>query len=125
MVRRVYSLLLMLACVFAPVGPALAGMLAVDSDACCCATSCACAPMTGCAPAPSSSQRAAPSVGATVEQAANATKPAARVLRFVFAQALAFPAAHGAPTFSVPAPRDVAGVAASVALFQAHCSLRL
>lgn len=121
MLRRLCALILMLTCAFAPVLPAQA--VTGEAEDCCCGTSCPCPP-TDCAPPPSAPSVPASSSVAALEQRAPAKKPAVRVARAVFAVFLSRPDRFVAPR-THPSTVECATPAASVGLFQAHCSLRL
>ena len=121
MLRRALALLLTLASVIATAMPAADSSLAAPAT-CCCGDTCGgnCQPRD-CAPAPAPAH--SPASTATLEQRAAAAKPAARVA-LAFASPSSFSekisarrarVSHAAPS----------GAAVSVALFQAHCSLRL
>ena len=121
MLRRLCALILMLACALAPVLPAQA--LTADAEDCCCGATCPC-PVTDCAPLPGSPTVPVPTNIAAVEQRAEAKKPAARAARQVFALFLSVSETDSAPALRLSSAQPAAP-AASVALFQAHCSLRL
>ncbi|MSU73042.1 MAG: hypothetical protein EXS43_12000 [Opitutus sp.] len=119
MIRRLFVFALMLASAVAPAMP----IAQMQENLACCAGDCGAPCRPECALPPISSARTTGADVATVERRATAAKPAARstprpthqtfLAGFLFA-----PSARGfSPERTVPA--------ASVALFQAHCSLRL
>ncbi|MDP3071377.1 MAG: hypothetical protein Q8N18_13890 [Opitutaceae bacterium] len=114
MVRRLFTLLLAVACACAP---ALAVVTPVNHEAaeCCCAGQCPCAPTESTAPGTSGTcvTAAAP---AAVEERAKARKPALRR-----AQALPHRLLFSS-TAPADAPRAWPASAATVALYRAHCS---
>ena len=119
MIRRLFVFALMLASALAPAMP-----IAQTEDASsCCASGCGAPCRPDCALPPVSSARTAVADVATVEHRATAAKPAARAAErpthpTLLTGILFAPSARGfSPERAVPA--------ASVALFQAHCSLRL
>lgn len=119
MSRRLCALLLVLVCAIAPALPALEFAAKADDD-CACGHDCCAA--KDCAPPPAAPVRA-PLAAATVESRQVAAKPATRAV-FSFACAL-FSAQKISAAPAVASVARVAASAASVALFQAHCSLRL
>lgn len=119
MLRRLTALLLALACVFTLALPAHETETAADD---CCGTgpksSCCCP--RDCAPPPASPSRTAPTAIAAVETRAATAKPAARLL---FVRAFALFSTENLVTLPRALPRAAAVPAASVPLFEAHCSL--
>jgi hypothetical protein len=115
MLRRLFTLLLAVACACAPSLAASAPAKHEAAD-CCCAGQCPCAPTESTAPsAPATCTP--PAAPAAVQERAKARKPAPRQARapqhrFLFSSA-----------GSIVAPRAFPAAAAPVALFRAHCSL--
>jgi hypothetical protein len=120
MLRRLCTLMLMLACALAPVRFAFA--VETTAEHCCCGKACACTPSNTCAPLPGSPTPAPqPTAATAVEERAAATKPTVRVARLVFAHFVSL--SDRDATRSIRIDPDGHPPAASVALFQAHCSL--
>jgi hypothetical protein len=123
MLRRFCAVLLMLACALAPVVPAPASTATETAD-CCCGAKCACDTNRECASAPTAPVRAPQVVTAGLEQRVVATKPTVRVAFAAFARRLPLSGKISASSVR-PASANRGAAAASVALFQAHCSLRI
>lgn len=122
MLRRLLALILALACAFAPVTWAFE-LQNTAADDCCCGSKCAC-PGPDCAAPPTARTQAAPTNLPATAQRAIAAQPKARVATLVFARFLSD--SHREPGTSLRIRyADTAPAAASVALFQAHCSLRI
>jgi hypothetical protein len=119
MLRRLCTLLLMLACALAPVLPAQAAK-ATKAD-CCCGAACACDTSKPCVPPPAAPVRAPEAVTTAVEQRVTAAKPVTRVAFAAFARLLVN--FELGSTLSVrPESANRIAPAAGVALFEAHCS---
>lgn len=121
MLRRLCAIILMLACALAPVLPAHA--YTTEAEDCCCGATCPC-PVTDCAPPATPTSVPAPTNVVALEQRAQLNKPAARVARAVFAAFVSHPETNDSARRVRPLAARLAP-AASVGLFQAHCSLRL
>lgn len=121
MLRRFSALLLAIACACAPV----MGMFAAEEAAdCCCGAKCPCPPMDRGA-TPTVVVTSAPVATASLGQRADARKPSARSARAAFAPFISHSENLPAPAAVRRSATDRAAPAASVALFQAHCSLLL
>lgn len=117
MLRRVLALILAFTCAFAP---GLAAFEAAPAEDCCCSKKCPC-PVTECAPPAATPSAKTANPASAVEQRI-VTKARARVARAAFAHFVSTRSAE--PLLSVRAGHARAErPAASVALFQAHCSL--
>ncbi|MEO6243954.1 MAG: hypothetical protein ABIQ12_00855 [Opitutaceae bacterium] len=119
MLRRLFTLMLAIACACAPVLAASA-LAQHEPDTCCCAGKCPCPP-TDAIPPRSTANYVTPIASAAIEEQAKARRPASRHLRaerhsLIFSAITPAGALRAQLIFS-PAP--------SVALFQAHCSLRI
>jgi len=119
MIRRLFVFALMLASALAPAMP----LAPTETSSACCAGDCGAPCRTDCALPPVSAARTTGADVVTIEHRATASKPAARP-SLGFAHPLILSGILSAPTArgfgsgpQVPA--------ASVALFQAHCSLLL
>jgi hypothetical protein len=120
MLRRLFTLILAIACACAPVAEAFAAEAHKTED-CCCGAKCPCTPLPQSVPT-SATTAPAPVSPAALEARAAARKPAARQTRAPFSPFLSFSEISPAARRSAP---DRAGATASVVLFQAHCSLRI
>src|SRR4051812_5280946 len=120
MLRQLFTLILMLACAFAPALPGREAAAKQKAD-CCCANDSSTACPRECAPPPAAPVRAPLTLNAPVEQRATAAKPALRVAPLLFSHFVSFAQNEARPAIQ-PAPRRLVA-ADSVALFQAHCSL--
>ena len=122
MLRRLATLLLAIACACAPVVAALTPV-ADATDDCCCGTKCPCPPANR--PAPTTAgANLAPAATASIERRTAVRKPSSRQARAAFAAFLSDSEDSAAPA-AFAAANERAATAASVALFQAHCSLLL
>lgn len=121
MLRRLCALILVIACACAPVLGAFAAVTDEAHASCCCGAKCPCPPTDRGVP-PATGVNPAPVATASLERRADARKPVPRVARAPFASFVSGPKNSSAlpvrPSAAVRAAR-----AASVALFQAHCSL--
>lgn len=118
MLRRVLSLILAFTCAFAP--GLVAFELAAPAEDCCCSKKCPC-PVTECAPPAATPSSKTANPASAVEQRI-VTKARARIARAAFAHFISTRSVE--PVLSVRADRaNAERRAASVALFQAHCSL--
>ena len=124
MLRRVFALILALACAFAPALWAIEQAApAATADSCCCGTACPCPP-TDCAPPPTAPTNSAPqSTASAAEQRTLAAKPRARAATVFFAHFLSAPSSEPALTVRTRATHaDGFAPAARVPLYEAHCS---
>jgi hypothetical protein len=113
----------MLACALAPVVPAPAST-ATDTADCCCGAKCVCDTNRECTPAPTAPVRAPQVVTAGLEQRVVAAKPVVRVAFAACARRLPLSAKILASSVR-PTSANRGAAAGGVALFQAHCSLRI
>jgi hypothetical protein len=120
MFRRLFTLILMLACAFAPALPGRDAAAKQKADCCCASDSSTTCPRE-CAPPPAAPVRAPLTLNAPVDQRATAAKPALRIARVLFFHFVSLAQNEARPAVQ-PAPVRLVA-AASVALFQAHCSL--
>lgn len=122
MVHRIIALVLAVTCAIAPAAWAVERVtIAADADACCCDGACPCPPID-CAPPPAAPVSATPTSATTIEQRATAARPRARVARLEFEHLLSAPRREPALPIRATSVDRIAPTA-SVALFQAHCSL--
>lgn len=122
MLRRLFALILALACAFAPATWAFDLANAASADSCCCGTQCACPP-TDCAPPPAAPTNTTPPSAPATEQRTTAARPRARALTAFFAHFLSAPSAEPALTVRTRATHaDGFAPAARAALYEAHCS---
>ena len=115
MLRRLFIVMLAVACACAPALGASAPVKHVAAE-CCCAGTCPCAPTESTAPS-ANTPCVAPVAPMALAERAKAAKPAPRRVR---------PPQHRllfSSTGPIAAPRALPTAAAPVALFRAHCSL--
>lgn len=117
-IRRLSAFLLVLACVLAPALPAA---MTVRAHACCCKADCGCDPASASCPQPVQTRAIAPVTALTPAAREQAPRPVPSSAR------LLYPFVSFVPTATAPSASlaSLAGTAASVSLFKAHCSFRI